>query len=78
MKYYLLEITNYVDGTAESKGVYTYDSKDLAIANFHSKMGGAMKNENYLSELVCVYASEGQSVKREYYEKAIDTVTVDA
>ena len=54
MKYYLIEITTYVNDTPDAKGIYSYDSETDAVANFHSKMGGAMKNSNYASELVRV------------------------
>jgi len=71
MKYYLLEVTTYNNGTADAKGVYQYDDKDTAIANFHSKMGGAMKNENYASELVVVITESGETVKREYWVRPV-------
>ena len=58
MKYYVMEITTYNDGTAEAKGVYAYDTQDEAIANYHSKMGGAMKNAKYESELITVTAGK--------------------
>ena len=38
-----------------------------AIANFHSKMGGAMKNEKYASELLMVVTSIGTVIKSEYW-----------
>lgn len=71
MKYYLIEITTYNNGTADAAGVYTYEDKDLAVANFHSKMGGAMKNENYASELLVVLSETGDTVKREYYVRPV-------
>lgn len=76
MKYYLIEITTYVDDTPDSKGVYEYDDKDLAIANFHSKMGGAMKNDNYASELVQVISGSGQVVKTEYWVRPVEVKPV--
>lgn len=76
MKYYLMEITTYVDGTADSKGIYEYADKDLAIANFHSKMGGAMKNENYASEYLRAFypASEAkpdQELRVGYWKRPV-------
>ena len=76
MKYYLIEITTYVDDTPDSKGVYEYDDKDLAIANFHSKMGGAMKNDNYASELVQVISGSGQVIKTEYWVRPVEVKPV--
>jgi len=65
MKYYLIEITTYMDETPDAKGVYEYDNETDAIANFHSKMGGAMKNENYASEYLRAFypASEKEPDK---------------
>ena len=71
MKYYLVEITTYMDETKDAYGTYPYDTKDLAIANFHSKMGGAMKNENYATELLTVFDSYGKVIKTEYFERPI-------
>lgn len=70
--YYLIEIVNYVDGTPVSKGMYSFDTEKDAIANFHSKMGGAMKNDNYASELLVVMTNTGAVVKSEYYVKPVD------
>lgn len=73
MKYYLIEITTYVDGTADAKGIYSYDSETDAVANFHSKMGGAMKNANYASELVQVISGSGKVIKpAEYWVRPIE------
>ena len=72
-KYYLVEVTTYMDGTKDAYGVYPYDTKDLAVANFHSKMGGAMKNENYATELLTVLSGEGSVVKTEFFERPIPT-----
>lgn len=35
---YLIEVTNYNDGTAVSKGMYEYATETEAIANFHSRL----------------------------------------
>ena len=77
MKYYLVEISNYMNKTAESRAVYAYDSKDEAIANFHIKLGNAVGDENYKSELVmviCPYPEtlitpEGYPIKYGYWER---------
>ena len=69
MKYYLIEVTTYVDGTPTAKAIYgAYSEKD-AVANFHSKLGGAMKNDNYATELVMVVSEQGAVIKSEYYVK---------
>lgn len=69
---YLIEITNYNNGTAVSKGIYEYATEMEAIANFHSKMGGAMKNATYASELLMVVTNTGAVVKSEYWVRPIE------
>ena len=69
MKYYVVEITTYVDETPDAKGVYAYDSETEAMAAYHNKMGGAMKNENYESELIIVSNSIGGILKVDYFNR---------
>ena len=65
MKYYLIEVTTYVDETPDAKGIYSYDTETEAVANYHTKMGGAMKNANYASEYLRAFypASENEPDK---------------
>lgn len=73
MKYYLFEATSYNSGEKDSIGVYTYDNPEEAVANFHSKMGVAMKNQTYASELLVVLNSDGLICKIEkFVRKAAD------
>lgn len=69
--YYLIEITNYTDGTPVSKGIYEYATQDEAVANYHTKMGGAMKNAKYASELLIVISNTGAVVENGYYVRPI-------
>ena len=69
--FYLVEITTYLNGTPDAKGIYSYDTETDAVANFHSKMGGAMKNNNYASELVQVISGSGQVIKTEYWVRPV-------
>lgn len=77
MVYYLMEVTTYVDKTPKTKGVYEYEDEILAIANFHSKMGGAMKNKNYATELVQVVAENGVVVATEFFERPVEPTEED-
>lgn len=65
--YFVLEIATYVDGSPTSKGVYEYATLDQAVSTFHSKLAGAMKNENYATELVMVISKVGSVMRHEYY-----------
>lgn len=69
--FYLIEITTYVDGTPTAKGVYGYETQTEAVANFHSKMGGAMKNANYASELVMVINNVGAVIASDYFARTV-------
>jgi hypothetical protein len=70
MKYFLIELTT----TAEKieKGIYEYDDQTLAIAAFHTKMGGAMKNESYLAETLIVVNEKGEQICYEYFQRPVE------
>ena len=72
-KYYVIEVTKYADGTADSKAIYTYDDEDSAVATFHLKMGGAIKNTNYAFELVQVINDYGVVIESKYFERKVKT-----
>ncbi len=69
MKYFVTEFTKTADKI--EKGIYEYDDMTLAVANFHSKMGAAMKNENYLAETLLVVNEIGEVLRSEYYAKPV-------
>lgn len=69
--FYLIEIVNYNDGTPVSKGVYEYATREEAVANYHQKMGGAMKNTTYASELLIVTSNTGAVIVSDYYVRPI-------
>ena len=77
-KYYVIEITKYADGTADSKAIYTYDDEVEAVATFHQKMGGAMKNANYSFELVQVINEYGVTIESKYFERKTETEETEA
>ena len=69
MKFYVVEITTYNDGTADAKGVYEYEDEAKAMASYHKKMGGAMDNEKYETELIIVSNSIGGILKVDYFNR---------
>lgn len=69
MKYYLIDIETYNDGTKGSKAIYEYDTEDEAIANFHSKMGVVMKNVKCATVLCIVINSVGGVYANENWER---------
>lgn len=70
MYYLLLEVTTYNNNTPKSKGMYEYDTLEQATASFHKKMGGAMSNATYESELVKIITSDGIDCRTEYWERS--------
>ena len=58
MKYYVLEIATG-DPAIEGKAVYEYNSQKEAMANYHTKLGQAMKSPLYDSALLMVIGEDG-------------------
>lgn len=65
--YYLIEITTKADKV--EKGIYSYNNRIDAVATFHQKIGGAMKNKDYLEETVMLITATGSVEMHEYYKK---------
>lgn len=65
MRCYLIEIIAYNDGTKENSAIYSYETKDEAIARFHTELGGWMKKDNVAHILCMVINSEGGVYKNE-------------
>lgn len=66
--FYLIEITTG-DSKIAGKAVYSYETENEAVANFHSKMGQAMKSDLFNTELCVVIDEDGKVIKREKYVK---------
>ena len=68
MKYYVIEISEG-DSKIKGKGIHEYNSKNEAIASFHSKMGVAMKSELYTKEQLMVVDSENCQIISEVFDR---------
>lgn len=77
MKYYVVEIQTFVDGTKDSVGIYTFDTKIEAEASFHTRMGGAMKNANVKSENLFVLNSANGVERTELYVRPVVEETTE-
>ena len=77
MVYYLLEVTTYTDETPKAKGIYEYEDEISALAKFHQKLGGAMANEKFATELVQVVAGNGVVVATEFFERPVEPIIED-
>lgn len=78
MKFYVVEITTYNDGTKDAKGVYEYEDEAKAMASYHKKMGGAMDTEKYETELIIVSNSIGGILKVDYFNRHPQPETTEA
>lgn len=66
--YYLIEISTG-DSKISGKAIYTYTTENDAIANFHSKIGIAMKSELYNTELLMAIDENGKVLEQRRYIK---------
>lgn len=68
--FYLIEIATG-DAKIAGRATYAYDNEKDAIANFHSKLGTAMKSDLYTTDLCMVIDENGTVLKREKYANSI-------
>lgn len=69
--FYLVEIAEG-DSKIAGRAVYNYETEDLAVATFHTKLGQAMKSELFTSELCIVIDADGKVIKREKWVKSVE------
>lgn len=66
--YFLIEITTT---NTTAKAIYSYETKNEALANFHSKLGSQMKNASCNAELVMVIDDNGAVHASEKYDRPV-------
>jgi hypothetical protein len=69
--FYEIEIQVSKDG-AESKGMYSYDSRDKAVAVYHQKMASGMQNANLATVLNMVINEHGGTEVREFWMAPVE------
>lgn len=74
--FYLIEIAQG-DSKIAGKGIYSYNSEREALANFHSKLGVAMKSDPYTSDVLVVIDQMGNTVIKECYVAPVVTPEVE-
>lgn len=70
--FYVIEITSYTDKDKVDKGIYSYETQLEALASFHKKMGGAMGNETFKTELLTVIDDRGATMAHDYFVREIE------
>lgn len=73
MKYFLIEIATG-DNKIAGKSIYEYETRNEALANFHSKLGTAMKSALYETEQILVINSANGIEASETYAKPVPEV----
>lgn len=70
--FYLIEITSYTNKETIDKAIYSYTDQIKALGAFHQKLGGAMNNETFKSELCKVIDGRGATLAVDYFERETD------
>jgi len=73
--FYVLEVTQtkQADGTVKTeKGVYNHETQAQAVQSFHSRIGGQMKQDACISELVMAIGDDGAVYRSEKYVKPVE------
>ena len=70
MKFYVISITTFLDGTKSQYGVTSYDDHDSALKVFHQKFANAINGDNIKRILVQVTNDFGVTTPEEnkYWE----------
>ena len=70
--YFVVEISKTKNSDKFTKAVYEYNSQMEAVGTFHQKLGGAMKNEDYISDMLTVIDERGATIAHDYYLREIE------
>lgn len=70
--YYVIEITSYTNKETVDKAIYSYATQLEALGAFHKKMGGAMTNETFKTELLTVIAENGATLAHDYFVRPVE------
>lgn len=69
MRYFVIDVETYNNGTPVSKAIYEYATPSEAVATFHQRMGSAMKNAAVDEVLICVIDGKGGQYAQEYWKR---------
>lgn len=70
--FYLIEITKYTNQEKIDKAIYSYETQLEALGAFHKKMGGAMTNDTFKTEMLSVIAENGATLAHDYFVREIE------
>lgn len=69
--FYVVEVSLMKGKDKEEVGMYSQETRDEAVGLFHQKMGGAMRNENFLKEKIMVVDDNFAIVDVETWSRAV-------
>lgn len=69
MKYYVILLVTYNNGTADKKAIYEFDSETEAVANFHTNVGIFMKDTNVQHLNVMAINNNGGIYQNEVFDR---------
>lgn len=75
--YYVIEITTYTDKETVDKAIYSYATQLEALGAYHKKMGGAMTNDSFKTELLTVIAENGATLAHDYFVRPVEEVATE-
>lgn len=70
--FHLIEITTYTNKETIDKAVYSYATQLEALGSFHKKMGGAMTNDTFKTEMLTVIAENGATLAHDYFVREVE------
>ena len=72
MKYYVISITTFSDGTKAQYGVTAYDDYNSALKVFHQKFANAINVDNIDRIMVQIVNDYGVVSQSEYWEAPVN------
>ena len=77
MKFYVISITTFSDGTKSQYGVTAYDDYNRALKVYHQKFANAINVDNIKRIMVQIVNDYGVVSKSEYWEVPTETAIED-
>lgn len=76
--FYVIEISKMKDSDKVGKSIYEYATQIEAVGTFHQKLGGAMRNEDFISDMLTVIDERGATIAHDYFLREIEPEEVVA
>lgn len=70
--FYVLTIQRFMDGSAEARSIFSYNTEDDARAVFFSTMASSIANQN-MKQVICMILNDvGSTTKYERWERSLE------